>query len=1698
MHRPGKFFFPLVSPLAIFFALVLNLSGPINLQAGDPPESRFSPRDTPDIRAAVPFGKLPLVIEENRGQADSHFRYLARAPGYTAFFADTEIAFLIHDDSSRTANVRMRITGAASAVHPRGLDLLPGRSHYYIGRDPRQWHTNVPQYAGVQYADAYAGIDLEFHGKRQAVEFDFLVHPGADVSAIEMEFAGAEKLEMDSTGALVVHTPVGALRFEAPELYQEVNHARRAVAGGFVQKANGRWGFHADSYDRRYPLVIDPVIRYATFFMDQFFGVPLENPRVAVDPAGNIFLAGSAVTDRFPTKNALQSTLSGSDAYIAKFDSTGTQLVFATFFGGGSGESLNAAVADAASNLYIAGNTTSNDFPTTPGVVERNCPSPCASAWVAKLGPIGTLEFSTLLGGNPSIRDVAVDSAGQVYLTGTIGFGSVPLVNPIQVSGSGVIQKLNADASAFVYSTRLGGNSSTFANAIAADADGNAYVAGADQVFGTITPPGFPLKNPLVVSGSAFLMKIPPTGGDVVFSTKLGDFGIADMDVDAQGSAVVVGSTEAGDLPLTPKAFLTTCYPLRAAPCLGEQLLAMKVNASGTGLVYSTLLGKGFASHVAVDAGGNAYVAMGSVVPLVDPLQKDVSGLAVAKLDPAGNPIYISRLGATFSSSIQTDSVSTDGNGNLYVAGKVSATNSDPLDFPLVNPFESTIPCCGAKTANFVVKIGPENEPGVSLSPGTGNAITLRNVGTAPLQVSSIMLNNQPVTRGDCGSVVPPGESCTLEISVGTLTVTSNAAGSPHTAQIPESRFSVPELLVWPSTALWFSARLSGHESSPQVVTIRNPSTTPLTFQEFRAGENFQQTNDCGSMLAPYSRCRVWVTHRPGSNPGVAGGLTIFYNNTLNAYRLFLFGSTSSTAAILSTPSVNFGIRYTGGMSLPRVVTVANVASDTVRVTGVSVTGDFAQTNDCVAPLPPEGRCFITVTFVPTRLGTREGTLTVMQSGPGGALSAALTGVSLTASDLSISPRDLILFYSATGTTSFGQNLTVKNDGSNPVDLVSVTTTGEFAVDNPCPATLAPGGSCVLVITFTPSVLGSQEGELRIEHTGMGSPSIVPLQGEGRPPLRFYPEEPDAGEQAVGGSKPFFVSVSGYSSTPLTITGATASGDFSILSSSCTQPVSAFFSCGYSMAFTPTATGLRTGTLTVTVAETPEPSVVMVRGTGVSAGAVTLSPASLDFGSIPLGSASSSQTVTLTNSGSGPLAISGIETSTFYSQTHNCGATLASGDSCTISVQFTPGVAGLQTGTLTVWHDAPGGPHTVALLGSAQSPAVSLSPASLGFSEQEVGTASSAREMLLSNVGNVTLLISGFATSGDFSATTTCGGSLGPGESCPVQIRFQPTATGVRAGSVVVTTNSPGSPDTIALGGTGVVRPLAGLSRTSLLFGTVLARIASSPQEVVLTNGGGSPMNLVTVGVVGGAFSQTNDCPATLAPGGSCRVQITFTPPGAGMHSAGLRFESNAPGSPHDVSLVGTGTEYLLGVVPGTPATATVDAGQTANYSLVLTAAPGSQEVLNLTCAGAPTGAACTVSPARHTLSGEASVNVSVTVTTRARAAMLPRLKPSGPQPFGWPVPILMLLVLTLLALTILEGRHRLTRLRPAACLLALAGIVLLLHGCGGGGGSSPPPPPPPLPGTPPGTYTLTLTAAPPSSSSQQPAQTLPLTLVVR
>jgi hypothetical protein len=446
----------------------------------------------------------------------------------------------------------------------------------------------------------------------------------------------------------------------------------------------------------------------------------------------------------------------------------------------------------------------------------------------------------------------------------------------------------------------------------------------------------------------------------------------------------------------------------------------------------------------------------------------------------------------------------------------------------------------------------------------------------------------------------------------------------------------------------------------------------------------------------------VWVTDgtdfdRDGKNLVVADR----YASTLIAIHRIPGYAPPAPAVTLSSTNLTFGDQEVGTTSAAQGVTLSNTGNAALTIAGIIASGGFTQSNDCGNEVAAGDTCAISIAFVSTARGTRTGTVAMIDSASDRPHVIELTGHG-TSGIVSLATTSISFADQFVGTTSAEQTVTLSNPATSPLFLDSLGVTGDFTKTSTCGSPVAADGSCTISVTFSPSAIGISVGAVTIADSAPGSPHLIDLSGKGVSGIvSLSTTDLSFGDQRVGTtSMEQTVTLSNPAATPLFLEGVAASGDFA-MTHSCGSSVVAGGSCTIVVTFTPSAVGPRAGTVTITSSASGSPHAIALSGNG-TAPALTLSSTRLDFGNQLVGATSVAQAVTVTNSGTAPLLISGIVASGDFAQTNTCGNSVAVGANCIINVTFTPSAGGTRDGALTISDDAPDSPQVVILAGVGQ------------------------------------------------------------------------------------------------------------------------------------------------------------------------------------------------------------------------------------------------------------------------------------------------------------------------------------------------------------------------------------------------------------
>jgi hypothetical protein len=1507
------------------------------------------------------LGNETLTFEESgatvgSGQAD-----------FTSFVAGLHFQFyesrasidITPATGSEGKPIRLSLSGASQTAHISPEGLLPGIVNYFPSPDKTAWRTNLRTWSGLRYHGIYPGIDLVYYGNRGQLEYDFVVAPQHDPQSIALDIDSAQNVRIAQDGSLNISGSGASLRFSKPVIYQlAADGSHELIAGRYVMKCAGRVGFDIPNWDRSRALVIDPVLSWSSFVGqsgDSFFAEAIDSSNnlyltgrssgvlivekissdgttvlyrdvltatpsysvtpedIRVDSAGNAYVVGSASPNFPTTANAfLGSVTSGSHAFIAVLNATGTALTYATYLAGtnGAADQANGVALDSTNKIYVTGFTNSTTFPTTPGVFQPTNTNGSTTAFVAKIDPTksgaASLVYSTYLSGPTgiSVEDgIGVDGSGNAYVAGNAGADFPTTTGAFKYDGEGLgqggvfVTKLNPTATALVYSAYLGVGQ---ANGIAVDGSGDAYLTG------TVGVEDFPTTTGAfqVIYPTGFASVLNSAGSALVYSTFLSgpsqlltptDIAI-EPGCSSACNAFVTGYTGENDLTLTnPIQNFNASFVNGSS---GNDTFVTELNGTGTAAVFSTFIG-------------------GSNDESTD-------------------------------STAHSPAIAANATGDAFVVGETSS-----FDFPVTltataqrNTFALRIGATAAATAVvFPTGLTFSTQQPVGVV-STAIVTTLRNMGSNAMPITSITPSPSDYSETNtCGSSLAGGSECTISVTFkpttaasrpGTLTIVQGGNNSPNVVTLAGTGVAQPFLTLTPAS-LTFSDQNVGTASPSQTVTVGNSATTTLTFggTPFSITSNFAQTNNCPASLAQNATCSVNIAFLPTQNGPFNGQLSVSSNSSglaNSSVNLSGTGFVGAPALTLSSAGLVFGPQVIKTNSTSQSVIVSNTGNVPVTIFGVSVSGDYTASG-CIQTISPGQVCFVRVVFTPTAAGTRAGTIILTDSTQAGAHSFTTTGTGLTQTAiLAMDPPSLLFADLAVGATSTPpQNIQVTNTGDAPVLIDRVFATGDFRVSSTgCVTNLRVGSVCTISVEFAPTAVGTRTGSIVLEDSATGSPQSVTLSGKGltaAPAAILSPDSFNFGTQAQGTTSPSPLQVTltnignlPFDASNVSLTSANAN-DFQISFQGC-QGAIVFpgRTCGVQITFTPTTTGARNAKLTFTNAAGVQNA--NLTGTGIAATfALGITPTSLTFQPQQKGVASPAQTVWLINTGSAAVTPSKIVAAGSDYQVFGCvGSAIQPNTSCQLSVSLTPTVTTTDNSTITVTSNAVGSPQTITLTGSGASalPAMQLLPAGLAFNTQVETTSSSSQFVQVQNNSGSTVTGITVATSGTNAADFTisgnnCGSTLSNGSGCSFNVSFKPAAAGARTAAVTI--NDSVGTQTVTLAGFAVASSTSALLVDSaLIFNSETVGFAAPSQNITFQNTGNTAFTIQSVlpgGTNPGDFAIGSSCPITPSvfnPFSSCNINVTFTPTASGTRTATVTITyTGAAGSPAVVTLTGSG-----------------------------------------------------------------------------------------------------------------------------------------------------------------------------------------------
>lgn len=1048
---------------------------------------------------------------------------------------------------------------------------------------------------------------------------------------------------------------------------------------------------------------------------------------------------------------------------------------------------------------------------------------------------------------------------------------------------------------------------------------------------------------------------------------------------------------------------------------------------------------------------------------------------------------------------------------------------------------------------------GSTTDPNVSVSPATINfadpvtvtelssstqGVQITNTGPTAVALTTTITGDFTF-QNQCPATLGSSSSCSVLVSFapsqpglreGLLSISAGGAFSPTTVMLSgtanailpanngtlslgETNLGEPIIEWYPIQAALPSLTVSSSNSTFTVALAANSgSTQPPTLP----ASAFASSASGGCV-----NCWIGVQFLAQTSGTQNTTLSLSTVSGGNPETIALTASAMPISGLQLAPTnPSFGSIPVHSTTAPVSLTLTNLLSPaaTANIQSITASGEFsvlpASTGGCAQSIAATAACTINVVFAPTAEGSRSGTLTVVTDA--GTVTAALSGTGTADPGIALQPAALF-FNNEADTAATQQTITVTNTSTSSVMVGAPTTTSaSFSASSTC-GTLAPSAQCSITVSFTPGATLAQDTLTLPVSNGVGAQLTttsyaIPLSGtytSGSAGLIITPSQFNLGSAATGtvGSMRQF-SVTNTTTQPLNLS-LSLPRQFPLAGATDCTTLAAGATCTISVALAPAVNGALTGTLQVTgisASGPPIQSLAYLLGYGQGSGALTITGATspLTFGDVASGQ-SQKQTLTLTNSGSGPLTIHRVTSQPPFLAATTCGATLAPNTSCTVTLTYTPvyelaasstaSPIRQDTGTLTLESDAVTSPDTIQLAGTAMAitaaqPASSsvlasytLTSSAFTFASTQVGDISPAQTITLTNSGTSTLHIGSVIAPSDFTASSNCS-TLLPAANCAITVQFTPgnlSSQALRTGALEILSDAADALDFVTLLGNTTPAPLV-LSPTSLDFGTVSLG-QSNRLSVTATNSSTSPITFGSLTTAAPYTVSNGTCPAsgaTLAAGAQCTLAVTFAPTSSGAQTGTLSISSSATQIPLAVALTGSGAtsgttqpsaSFDLTVNGSSSASLTVTSGQPAAFTLTATPANGFNGPIALTCTplGSAAYASCSLLASTLML-GTTSQTSTATINTLT----------STPQSSVRLAGILFLSLIALVGTQFTRGRRKVSTL---ALLVLIGAGSLSLNGCGGG--SSPVQSPPTnLLYTPAGIYQWKVTA---SSTSGTP-----------
>ena len=1290
----------------------------------------------------------------------------------------------------------------------------------------------------------------------------------------------------------------------------------------------------------------------------------------AVYITGSIFSPTLLVTP----SAILQSPSTGStqNGFVEKFNTTGTTLLYATYLTGASGNTAPSALTvDPSGNAYITGYTSASGYPTLAALVPNIIPatSNATSGFLTKLTPAGDgIIFSTFIPGS-GLTSIALDAASQtLLLTGSVSLGQFPIATattPLIPTTYQTLLRLPLDGSTVLASTLLAPGTQSI---VTPAPNGTAWIAG------TLTLPLLPTPS-LSTIGNTFAAHVTAAntidqtarfGGlptsKPTFASALAN--LTSLTTDATGQPTLAGS-------ITPQA---------SASLLATETFDVPLYSTPTSALPNTLR-----NAVPTPASCAGSLCPGSAAYLIR-LTNTASPSLALSYDAAPN-LTLRNLGSVSANALTLNSttfaLTTNCPQTLAPAAEcsIALTGTPPgtLILQAANAATQTITIPTFNATQSPIVFSPkELDFGIqtaSCAP-TARTITITNLTLQPqtftskLDTSSTTL---PYTLAESASdctisgltttkLLAPGGTCHITLAL-TASATPandtllNAQWLIGTSDVLLTGYTQAAALSLSASEIDFGTQYTSGLRLPRFLYLSNPSDTTASHALINspATSPFAIQDNCPTQLTPRTICQLQLDYIPTQTPS-NDSITLNLDQGLSALvtgqslpQPGINGASANPNLTVSSTSITFPnpVVVTSASSSTQTITIGNTGASPFAL-ALSLTGDFTDSTNCTATLAANATCSVVITFAPSQPGTRQGILSVTAGATSTPAYVNLIGTGtpiLPANNGTLNLGDVIVGQPAIQWFKVSQSFSAFTATIPTSDFTAILVE-DIGYGHGQPPTTAftanPTGTCIncwLGIQFKPSTTGPRTATITLSSSSSGIPYTLNITGTGLPLLGLIltPVTQDFGTVPVHStSAPTLFTLTNLTSnaTPITVTAPAITGDFALSTtttggSPCTGTLAANASCFGQITFAPTTTGPRTGTLTLTTSAGPASA--PLTGYGSPDPGLALNPTALIFNNVPASTAST-QTITLTNTGTTPLQIATpTVTISNFIPTTNCN-TLAPAATCTITIAFTPSNA-LATDTLQIPVTIAGNTtnYTVPLTGAYTTEDIGLQiiPAQADFGPNPTATLGLTRQFTINNLTAKSLALS-IALPRQFVLSGPPCAGLAPNASCSFSATFLPLTNGDITGTLFAQANpTDGSATLNALGyveGYGTGSSTLSISGGPLSPGNILnfGQVASgqtASRTLTLTNKAAPPLTIRRI-TTQWPFLTTSTCGQTLALNQSCTVTVTYTPlnqrptgtssPPTTNDAGFLTIESDAVSSPDLIDLPGTAAPALV------------------------------------------------------------------------------------------------------------------------------------------------------------------------------------------